>query len=70
MHHMHGIEQGGSEARISSWTGFNHVQILTEIATHSFSKLQSMSIDFGHFDKIKYLLMLTAGEMQKNAGEL
>ena len=23
-HMNHGIEQGGSEARISSWTGFNH----------------------------------------------
>ena len=26
---------GGSEAKISSWTGFNHGQISIEIATHS-----------------------------------
>ena len=30
-------QQGGSEVMISSWTGFNHGQILIETATHSLS---------------------------------
>ncbi len=34
-HMHHGIHQGGSEVMISSWTGFNHGQILIETATHS-----------------------------------
>ena len=31
----HGMEQEDSEARISSWTGFNHGHILIEMETHS-----------------------------------
>ena len=34
-HMHHGIEQGGSKARISSWTGSNRGQILIEMETHS-----------------------------------
>ncbi len=34
-HMHHDIERGGSETRISRWAGFNHGQILIEMATHS-----------------------------------
>ncbi len=34
-HMHHGIQQGGREVMIYSWTGFNHGQILIETATHS-----------------------------------
>ena len=34
-HIHHGIQQGCSEVRISSWTGFNHGQTSIETAIHS-----------------------------------
>ena len=34
-----GIQQGGSEVRISSWTGLNHGQISIETATHSLKRV-------------------------------
>ncbi len=52
-HMYHGIQQGGSEVRISSWTGFNHGQISIETATHSYWLQNNLGLTrFPHFDLV------------------